>query len=94
MKSAESARFQSEHRAKINTFIDDISQKIEEAIDKGRYSCEYAIPVDTDQLVRNELKKILKDNGYSVIIPVKEDYSGYPCDQMPYWDNIRIGWEI
>jgi len=94
MRSAESARFQSEHRAKINTFIDDISQKIEEAIDDGRYSCKYDIPVDTDQLVRNELEKILKDNGYSVNIPVKEDYSRYPCDQMRYWDEIRIGWEI
>ena len=47
MRSAESARFQSEHRAKINAFINDISQRIEEAIDNGKFSCAYCIPTDT-----------------------------------------------
>jgi hypothetical protein len=92
MRSAESARFQSEHRAKINAFIDDISQRIEEAIDNGKFSCAYCIPTDTKQEVRDEIEKILGQNGYTTDIPLKEDYSGWPADQMPYWDTMKVSW--
>ena len=92
MRSAESARFQSEHRAKINAFIDDISQRIEEAIDHGKFSCAYCIPTHTKQEVRNEIEKILRQNGYTTDIPPKEDYSGWPSDQIPCWDTMKIKW--
>lgn len=83
MRSAESARFQSEHRAKINTFIDEISQRIEEAIYNGEFNCAYVIPSDTGQKIRDGIELKLKQNGYVVNIPEKGNY---------YADALEISW--
>ena len=92
MIRASEAKFKSEHQKEINDILANIEKEINKAISDGAFVCKSTIPVDTKQIVRDEIEKQMVSLGYKIIIPEKTTYVG-PCDQAPWYDNITICWE-
>ena len=92
MINAERARFKSKHQKEINKILETIEGNINKAISDGAFVCQTSIGVDTEQSVRDEIKKQMEMLGYEITIPKKTKYVG-PCDQTPWYDDVVVSWE-
>jgi len=77
----------------INLVKDNIENGINNAIERGEYTCKITIKADTKQFVRDEITKWLIGLGYRCTIPKYESQDGCPSDQMNYWNEIDISWK-
>ena len=92
MINAERARFKSKHQKEINKILETIEGNINKAISDGVFVCQTSIGVDTEQSVRDEIKKQMEMLGYEITIPKKTKCVG-PCDQTPWYDDVVVSWE-
>ena len=93
MMSADEARFESKNRKTINRYLNEIEQRIVEAVNEGQFATSIDIKIDTSDYVRKAIEdELVNKLGYSIIISDNRGYSG-PSDQGPMFDNITISWE-
>jgi hypothetical protein len=92
MINASEANFKSKYQKQINEILKGIERNINEAISDGEFQCQFGLPVDTTQEVRDEIEKQMQSFGYNITIPKKTTYYG-PCDQAPWYDYINISWD-
>ena len=92
MINASEANFKSKYQKQINEILKGIERNINEAISDGEFKCQFDLPVDTTQEVRDEIEKQMKSFGYYIVIPEKTTFCG-PCDQAPWYDYIDISWD-
>lgn len=93
MMSADKARLESKNRKTINRYLDEIEQRIVEAVNKGEFATSIDIEIDTPDYVRKAIEdELVNKLGYSIIISDNRGYSG-PSDQGPWYDLITISWE-
>ena len=82
------------HNFEINLMKNNIENGINKAIEKGEYSCKISISADIKQIVRDEITEWLIGLGYICTIPKYKRQHGYLPDQMNYWDEIYLSWEL
>lgn len=95
MINADEARYKTKYAARLNEIMNGIDSAIHKAIDKGLYTCDYAIPTYEKQVVRDEVKKLLKALGYKVVVPKTAFIRLGPIEEGQYanYEYITVSWE-
>ena len=97
MITTKEAYIKTQNQQQINKILKGLEKYIEECIEKGYYSIEYSISLDTSDYVRNYIIKYLKDLGYDVEITNNEELNNkmgsHSIDQGYYYDSIKVNWK-